>query len=433
MKILNKVLPVVAAMTFMSAGLHADYCDSGDHSQFERELNEKDWQALYDYINTKRTINLQEKSCNLTIAGDVRVDWLHTCEEKNGFKKRDVNNGKGFHIGKNDFDIECNLYFDYVSDRTWAVAQLQFDNSAGVSKWQNEKERAESKDYDESMHGSGVGCNLDLKKAYIGYNLCCDGCTRFDIEVGRRHLYHVFDSEVQFLSRFDGLLLKYDTSWDCMGDWYVHLGGFVIDSRVNHYAWIIETGLLNIYDCGLDIKYSFVDWYRKGKNVIGKENPNGNCFEVSQFTFTYHVDPEILCMPAKTYGAILWNSAANKMKNPPLPTKHNLAWYAGFRVGEVVYEGDWAVDLQYQWVQAFAVPDQDMSGIGTGNIDGTAVVNSGYGNTNFKGWRLEVLYALTDNISLDARIQWSNKIDTVVNQEGKDRYSQFRLEAIYAF
>ena len=55
-------------------------------------------------------------------------------------------------------------------------------------------------------------CSIRACKAYMGYNICASGCTRIDVELGRRPLWTVFDSRIQFGSRFDGLLLRYSTS-----------------------------------------------------------------------------------------------------------------------------------------------------------------------------------------------------------------------------
>jgi len=440
MKLLKYVMPAVAAVAFMSSAAFAEHCDTGDHSHVEQDLNEKDWSALRNYINTKRTINVQEKACNLTIAGDVRVDWRNTNEKECGARVRGREATEdGLRVGRNDFDVEFNLYFDYYCDRGWAVAQLQFDNSAGVqNNWpciEDEGLETENSHYQYAMHGSGVQCDVNLKKAYMGYNICCDGCTRFDVEVGRRPMYTIFDSEVQFLSRFDGILLKYDSCFECYGDWYVHLGGFVVDYRVNHYAFIVEAGLLNICDWGFDFKYSFIDWEKNGRNVCGARNPVGADFLISQFAFYYHFDPEMLCMPAKLFGAALWNHAADTFSSPiNVYDKGNFAWYVGFQAGEVVYCGDWAFKAQYQWVEAQAVPDSDMSGIGNGNVGNNTYVATGKGNTNFKGWRVEALYAFTDNITFDLRYEWSTEIKAnIAVGSGTHDYSQFKLEAIYAF
>ena len=260
-------------------------------------------------------------------------------------------------------------------------------------------------------------------------------------------------------------MLKYSSTWECFADWYINLGGFVIDERSNHFGWVTELGLLDIIDCGLDVKYSFIDWKKNGKNSFGKHNPIGQKFRNSQITMIYHFDPEMLCChPMKLYGAFLYNHAAKKFKTgcdwhchggdskDPEPQgdekehgshgshgsddcdKHDKkasAWYVGLRIGEVVECGDWAFDLQYQYVQAQAVPDGDVNGIGRGNVQDERLTSHGRGNANYKGWRAEFLYGITDNLSVDTTFETSREINREIG--GKHHYSKFQMEAIYAF
>lgn len=486
------VVALLPSMQVRAAGVDESYratwdpgCDKNDIGRYDNELSEKDWDSLKDYINTKRTINLRDKSCNLTIAGDVRFDWRHQNERRNGKNIRGNSNRingdeDGVRISRNDFDIEFNLYFDYVCDRAWAVAQLEFDNSAGVMPGKNNEcmrhgdtlqgaannagggnDGLPNPDDDyvvdaAGWKGSGYCCDICLKKAYIGYNICCECDTRFDIELGRRRLYQVFDSEVQFLSQFDGILFKYQSSWECVADWYLYLAGFIVDERSNHFAYATEVGFMNLYDCGIDFKYSFIDWKKNGYNRCGcsnsedvenykdSNNPVGFKFQVSQFTLKYHLDPEMVCMPGHLYGAVLWNHCPAKHipcerdadeSNESVTDdigKKNVAWYVGLRFGDVVHCGDWAFDVQYQYVQATAIPDKDVSGIGRGNVRDDSFTDGGLrGNTNYKGWRLEALYAFTDNVSFNACVEASRVIDKSIG--GSHRYSMFQLESIYAF
>jgi len=277
----------------------------------------------------------------------------------------------------------------------------------------------------------------------MGYNVCADGCSRFDIELGRRPLYTVFDSRVQFQNRFDGLLLKYYRNFDCWGDFYWYVGAFVVDERAEHFAWITEVGLTNIYDCGIDFRYSYIDWkslVRHDQNRCGTRNPLGFDYQVSQWTLSYQFNPEYLCQPTKLYGAFLWNSAAHKVDRSIFGETSvagdrfsaNIAWYAGFIIGEVCREGDWSLDINYQYVELFAIPDADAGGIGGGtNLLGQTATSAGRGFTNYKGWRFEGLYALTDNLSLDASFEFSQQINARV--AGKHSYNKFELSAIYAF
>ena len=70
-----------------------------------------------------------------------------------------------------------------------------------------------------------------------------EGKQSIDIELGRRNLYDVFDSRVQFLSRFDGVTLKYSNAREGLGGIYLYGAGFVVDEKVNQFGWASELGL----------------------------------------------------------------------------------------------------------------------------------------------------------------------------------------------
>jgi len=444
MKVFKYLLPVAAIFSF---GLLLGQTGlDQDNTRFDEELNERDWEALHDFINSKRTINVEEKDVNLTISGDVRTEWRHLNEWRKHKRVRGsgvFDRNSGLPVSRNDYDIEFNLRFDYVCQRAWAVAHVQYDNSAGVDD--NGKDCCKDP---EGYHGSGRCDDICLKKAYMGYNVWCEPCSRFDIELGRRNLYTVFDSNVQFLSRFDGLLLKYNAKIENITDWYLYAAGFLVDERVNHFGWVSELGFYNIYESGIDFKYSFIWWPKHGINRCRTNNPRGFRFLNSQWTLYYNFDPDCFYgKEAYLYGAFVVNHLAHgdikvgrkltrdeKEEGIKRKTFHktaNLAWYVGMTIGEVMNEGDWSLDIQYQWVEARAIPDNDVSGIGRGNVFGESFTVKGRGNTNFKGWRVEGLYALTDNLSLDTIIDHTVAIDKHIG--GAHRYSKFELEAIYAF
>lgn len=291
----------------------------------------------------------------------------------------------------------------------------------------------------------------------MGYNFWMDPCSRFDVELGRRgNLYHVFDSRVQFLSRFDGILLKWSGKFEFAKEIYAKVGGLVVDERVNHFAYVGEMGLMNLWDSGVDLKYSFIDWCGQvGSRCIKKNSdcnkyrydslfkPKEYDFAISQWTAYYHMDP---CWfggrPAKLFAAFLMNHKWKELEvvkrtESGLESKKyraNLGWYAGIAIGEVVKEGDWALELQYQYVEALAVPGQDASGICNGNVlDYTLTLPNGLyiDNTNYKGWKLEGLYALTDNITIDTILESSVPANKHIG--GSHNYSKVEVEAIYAF
>ncbi len=441
------VLPFVLALGLLSNVAMGDIDNrQQDRNRFEEELNERDFDALRDYLKTKREVDLNDKSKEITISGDVRAEWRHLKEflhDKSLRPRRDkIENQKGkIPTSDNDFDAEFNLRIDYDLERTWATAHVQFDNSGGVdgSGISCDKDRG-------GFHGSGSCDNLCLKKAFFGYEIYECGNTEFYVELGRRNLYNIFDSRIQFLSRFDGVYLHYESAYEdhCgrnVCDWYGSFGGFVVDERVNQGAWVAEIGFLNIYDSGIDFKYSVIDWRKRGKNRCGKQDPEGFKFINSQFTMAYRFEAEIIGSPATVYGAFLINHLGHRRhyydrkEVKQLAKNQNTGWYLGFKLGEVAKEGDWSFEMCYEYVKAFAVPDEDASGICNGNVLNSSITQKGDkgagGNTNYKGWRFETLYALTDNITIDTQLEWSASANE--NIGGKHYYSKFELEAIYAF
>jgi|694.fasta_scaffold42140_1 hypothetical protein len=420
-----------------------------DQSRFQQELNERDFEALREFLKTKRMEDLKSKAKDFTISGDVRTEWRHLTEVRRGIalrgnehfttaglQPREIRHRRDFDgvpISKNDFDIEFNLRIDYATERTWAVAHVEYDNSAGV-----DGNRLGCRKDPRGYHGSGDCEGLCLRKAYFGYNLYRCGKTTFDIEIGRRNLYNVFDSRIQFLSRFDGLLFKLKSCCPNLGEWYWYLGALVVDERVNHFAYVTEIGFLNMYDSGVDFKYSFIDWEKRGINRCFRHNPDGFKFLNSQFTLYYHFKAELVDQEGIVFGAYLINHDGHwrrffKEHHEHHARNQNKGWYVGFLLGDVQKEGDWSVEVRYEYVQAFAMPDEDASGICNGNVLNTSITQRGNagGNTNYKGWRFEGLYALTDNITLDTQIEWSHVVDPSIT--GKHDYSKFELEAIYAF
>lgn len=417
-------------------------------SRFQQELNENDFEAVRDFVTTKRLISLEEKACNLSISGDVRVGWRYITEKLRGeqirggdgvfiVREQEIINDEIYDIGErlplshNMFDVQFNLYLDYTSDRTWAVAHLVYDNSMGV-----DDNGLDCSLDPEGYHGSGSVDNLCLQKAYFGYNIyCCNG-TRFDIELGRLgNLYDAFDSQIQFLSRFDGVLFTFATELECIGPFYTKVGGFVVDERVNHFGWAAEVGFLNICDSGIDFKYSFIDWRKNGENRCFARDPIGFKFLNSQWQISYNFIPQNVNVPTQVFAGFLMNHGAAKYTfindvKTPIGNK-NTGWYVGFTIGEVVEEGDWSFQALYAYVQAMAMPDNDVRKIGTGNALLDSFTADGVGNVNFKGFQLAFLYALTNNLLVNTLFDYSRPANKSIG--GSHEYAQFKLEAIYAF
>jgi hypothetical protein len=506
MKLLKYLIPFLI-LEFTTTAV---YAQRSQETAFERDLNTRDDQPVREFIESKENIEVKEKAKNLEISGDVRFEW-RTIQEKGialffdeikgssdsyggdsyGDKNeksdkkarerrlfeiyRNLRGGdhvdhRGIPISVNDFDVEFNLKIKYTFKDAWAKAHLQFDNPAGI-RGRNDcfgefvvfnKEGSDitdrlKRDNRRTMKGSGEANNINLKRAYIGYNAYADGKQRVDIEIGRQKLDDIFDSEIQFTSRFDGILLRYASAVEEAFDWYITGGAFVVDERVNHFGYVTEIGFLDIYDTGIDIRYNFIDWTKRGKNRCFFRNPLGAEFRNSQISLTYTFPGKLFGkeVPIELYSGFLINHAAKRTIFTH-KRKKNLGWYAGVYVGNVDQKGDWSFDIEYIYVQAQAVSEFDVGSIGRGNILDEALVDIldarlassgsgsssssssdivGYfprrGNTNFVGWRFEFLYAITDNFSLDVIYESSNEEDRHIG--GRHFYRDFEIEAIYAF
>lgn len=473
----------------------------GQDTVFGRELNTRDDQPLREFVESKENIDVKDKSKNLEISGDVRFEWRSIQEKgvvlffdphsdsyysedeegEHSFSREyrylrggDHVNASGVPISTNDFDVEFNLKIKYTFKDAWAKAHLQFDNPAGIrgrnpcfgvfpvfNEEGSEVVETIPRNSRFALKGSGEGLFLSLKRAYLGYNIYADGRHRLDIEIGRQKLDDIFESEIEFTARFDGVLLRFASAVEEVFDWYITAGAFVIDENVNHFGWATEIGFLDIYETGVDVKYNIIDWRKRGKNRCFVLNPLGAEYLNSQVTLTYTFSRTICCkeIPFEFYGGFLINHAAKKTVFTHW-RKKNLGWYTGLYIGNVDKKGDWSLDIEYVGVQAQAVPEYDVGSIGRGNIldeNLFDIVNNpafnslssgsfseissyspyivGYfprrGNTNFVGWRFEFLYAITDNFSIDLIYEFSNEEDRRIG--GPHRYRDFEIEAIYAF
>lgn len=376
--------------------------------------------SLFDWLKGKRIVTVKEIGGDLIISGEVRTEMQATHEESNGVQLR----GRGSRLTKRPtvaYDVEFNLMMDYRSERSWASVKLEFDNDMGTV--------------------NGTLTKLALERAYLGGRLVAGETFIIDAELGRRFFYSVFDSKIEFGSIFDGLLFKFNKSFEKIGNFYVNGGPFIVNDRKNHYGAVAELGMLKIGNSGCYIKYSIIDW-RKHYN-----KPLRNWafrFIDSQFSLGYQGEfPKWKNKFLKVYTAYLVNLAA-KGNYLTHGDKENWGAYAGFSLGQLRKKGDWALDVNYQIVCAQAVPDFDSNGIKRGNALDIGFFSLGrfgegrpttiltaVGGGNFRGWASELLYALTDNLTLFQNFQMSRTLNTDIGP--LIRYFQYEMEFIYSF
>lgn len=434
MKLLKFLLPFALATSCFTSVAFADDVVGNGFSTIVEE-RERDFSAVTDFVNSKRALSIAEKGGALMISGDIHAEWSSLRCRNNHVRERGSGSGNLVPptlphppFATNEFDIEVNLILDYKADRSWATIQFQLDNPMGIRNVPFVEGQNSNKNI---LWGSGITNNISMRKAFMGYNLYEEGTSRLDFEIGRRRLYDVFDSKIQFFSIFDGALLKYAQSFEGITDFTAKAAAFIVDQTVNHYGYVGELGFLNLGDSGIDFKYSLITWRRNGANRYGLKHAKGSKFVNSQLTLAYNISPDLIKYKSKVYGAFVHNHDAHGNRFTHHKKKDN-AFYVGYRMGEVKKKNDWAVDLRYEWVQAQAIPERDCSGILRDNPRNISFYNStSHGFANYRGYKIDTFYALTDNWTLNAfferAIEQSHKIG------GKHRSWMFELQAIYAF
>jgi hypothetical protein len=398
--------------------LYSDTVDETDSSQF---INQKDMEALREWLATKRQVSVKQMGGDLSISGEVRVELQDTSEVKNGVKQRGPNSANPG-VPNAAYDIEVNLMLDYRTDTNWASIKLEFDNNAG--------------------NNLNIFDSITIERAIFGLRVINRDTVTVDVEAGRRSMGNVFDSNIEFGSFLDGILLKYDLASDKLGDFYIHAAPFLVNEQRYQWGIVGETGLLNIFNTGLYAKYSIIDW--DTKNLKSSLLAQQFRFINSQWILGYKFVPKLYNKVTTLYSAFLVNTAAKPVAQTNY-TKANIGWYAGFSVGKVRKKYDWSIDVNYQYVQAQAVPDFDASGIGRGNYskvglynipqvgkpDIITTVDTAVGKANYQGIVAQLVFLLTDTVTVFQSFSHSTNANDNIGP--KINFNQYEIEFIYAF
>ncbi len=414
---------LVASSTVAYAG--------ADYNQNLFSPDDRDTKALTQLIRDKEGKCLKEKIANFDIGGDTRLSYKKIVEKINGAKQRGSGSttipspGNSKYAGgiapTQLFAVDLHLLFDYRADGGYMSSKLGFENQGGVF--------------------SGSHGDIKLERALVGFNILEEGTERLYFELGREKMGNIFESTLQFDGVFDGILLGYNTSFEGAGDLFVHGGAFIINSNVSHFGWIGEVGMEHIMDTGLYAQYSLINWLKRGvtgdvtskgpPTIAAVKNNRQYEFTVSQIVTGYDFNPEMLGIPSRIYGSWLINTAAKKSAATN-SLKANTGWSFGLGVGGIEKANDWALDVNYQYLGAQAVPDFDVAGIGRGNVNKKNLYDGGKrGDANFKGWEVVGLFALTNNLNMKGKYQSSNAAKESIG--GKVSFKQVELGLIYIF
>lgn len=357
---------------------------------------------------------------HIRVGGDVRFQFQATSETANGINQIGLQ-GQYPDIPARNFDVEFNLLLDYKAKNSWASVKIEFDNDAGAS--------------------SGTVDSLALQRALLGVRLADEDWYNLDLEVGRLQMDYLFDSKIEFGSFFDGILFKYMASSARWGDPYFYGGPFVVNDVADHIGIVLEAGILSLFNTGLYAKYSFINWGMKGYST--KAQQLTYAFADSQLILGYEFIPKKIKKVTNIYLAGLINSRAKSVPQTNYRLA-NKAFYAGVSMGILQNPGDFAFDINYQYVEPQAIPDFDANGIGRNNtansglytteVGGNGEITTVYnatGNANYKGISITLLYQFTENLTLQQ--SWQQAVNQDPNIGPNIRFKQYEIELVYAF
>lgn len=405
---MNRKFAIFFSLLVISSSLFADE-------------EEESIEALRSWIASKRQVTVRELGGALALSGDIHVEYIALNESKNGIKNIGPHSLNPL-IPNNQFDIEFNFMLDYRTDTNWAAVKVEFDNNMGVF--------------------GGTFNRLTLERAFFGFRLAEGPTYTLDMELGRRRLDYTFDSRIEFGAFMDGMLIKLNKSADKWGDFYLYGGPFVVNETVDHYSYVFEAGVLNLYNSGVYFKYSLIDWntHRYHNRILRALFRFCN----SQFLLGIKFVPFCFNKVVVLYGAFLINTAAQPLRILKNELQ-NKAGYVGFTIGELRKKGDWTFDNNFQYVQYYAVPDFDFNGIGKGNSDGIGLLSirgfdgsgppttiaDAVGKSGFYGWQALFLYLVKDNITISQAFKISHSIPHPLPTQYF--FKAYRLEVIYAW
>jgi hypothetical protein len=400
---------------------------------------------LQEWMADNFAVKLKNQGGQLQLAVLITVEGAGVSEKINGVQMR----GSCGRCSKPNypFSVGYALNGSYKAPRSWGVFYLSFGNDMGIDP--------------------GEVDGLSLERAFFGYALIDDGDRRLEINLGRRYLGDIFNSSIQFGQQLDGLDMKYADVIPRVGDFYIEGAVFLVNQLQNHWAYAFEAGLLNIAGTGLYGQLSFINWKKGGATALdvdtGEAVEEFLAYNNPRYQFM-NLQPQIgyeFSMPifgeeqdVNLYGAVSYNFLAEPItiSNQGKPQPNSFcneccdnccppacvsipqapwAGYVGVTVGDLGKPGDWQADLHYEAVQAQAVPEFDLAGIGLGNCMKNDIYACGMGSANYHGVAFKALYQITAHITAITSLQYSHTLDNDIACPAE--YAKGKLGFNYAF
>lgn len=413
-------------------------------------ITDEDFEAIRDFVGSKKVIAISQKEGNLSIYGDTRASYAFR------HQKQEITPGQFFNWGSSPlatethggkgaslFQLMFNLGARYRADASYACAELRFKDRMGL-------------DSDANARGNGESSKISLRKAYLGYYFIDNGIIQLRTQLGRNKLEDFYESYIQFDSQCDGVTALLYGQFEAIFDLEAATGVYVINNMSNFYFYVAELVFRNIAGSGVYIGANFIDWYQKKPTFPSgfiETNPRQKWNTITNdprykfrniaFFLGWKTPESIFKVPIEVYSGVVINTAAERRANTAY-LKANKGYYIGTQWGSIRKKGDWSLDLRYELVQAQAIPQWDISGIGQGNLKGyglyfntnnppTEITDPAlaHGTGNYRGWTGKGIYAFTNSLSGSLSYAYSNAATRRIG--GQNRWRKLELEFIYSF
>lgn len=341
-----------------------------------------------------------------SIAGQVVAKWKNDHQTLGS----ETVVGSGSSKPSNQYSAQTEVQFLYEYGRAFGNARLVFSNKGGLFK--------------------GSANSISLNRAYIGYHFITYGPHTIDVNLGRRDLNKLYNSQMMFRSKADGATLFAFYIWKNIVEFQTYAG---IYSTNPSSFWLLRGRLFNIANLGFYFDYVWVDWgaVKPSSNVTNIKTKYG----CSQYLIGWERKPKWLGTNIQAFAALIVN---NRAKPHPLSAnkKENLAGYVGIQYGTTKKKGAVSAQAQLQFCQLQAIPPWDFAGIGRGpvardDLFSASTLGDVNGNTNYQGYQLKLNYALTDQIIIGSSFQRSVNLSDLIGPTSS--YTNFQVSTTYIF